>query len=213
MRRLLLGFLLIGCATEYGPSGFTGGYRDKYDGMGRYTISVDGNGFTSSQRVASIAKRRAKELCKQDEYSSYSVVTKENITRTSTMKGDDTATCVSGVDLYKRSTTACRFTPGEETTIAKPSQTLQIICRGKHYEDWFEEDLLQILEDCFQNRINTLPKKAQKDRGKLAPLYRECFCLTSYIPEYVSPSEYDKEGALQILEEHDLIEYCKNDFY
>lgn len=54
--------ILAGCATPYGPNGFTGGYREKKIAEGKYIVSFFGNGNTNGQMVWNYWIYRCAEL-------------------------------------------------------------------------------------------------------------------------------------------------------
>ena len=75
---------LFACATPYQPLSFSGGYTDMQVGRGKFFITVEGNGFTSSSTVQRYLHRRAYELCSQHGFTAYSLTnadkdTTENI--------------------------------------------------------------------------------------------------------------------------------------
>ena len=53
---------LVGCATSYQSSGFTGGFTDTQLAPDVFRVSFSGNAFTSSDRVQDFAFLRAAEL-------------------------------------------------------------------------------------------------------------------------------------------------------
>jgi hypothetical protein len=71
---LVVGLIISGCATPYGPNGFFGGYVDYPIGQNKYAISFNGNGYTSSSTCKMYALRRAHELCLQHGYSDFQIM-------------------------------------------------------------------------------------------------------------------------------------------
>jgi hypothetical protein len=53
---------VAGCATPYQPKGFAGGYSEVQLNPDTYQISVEGNGYTSTDRAQKIALLRAAQL-------------------------------------------------------------------------------------------------------------------------------------------------------
>lgn len=56
---------LIGCATQYGELGITGGYADKMYSEDTGVLVVSGNGFTSEEKVSAMVMLRASEMTLQ----------------------------------------------------------------------------------------------------------------------------------------------------
>jgi len=54
--------VLVGCATQYGPRGITGGYAEQQIAEGTYQVEFTGNGFTSPAAARAGAMRRAAEI-------------------------------------------------------------------------------------------------------------------------------------------------------
>jgi hypothetical protein len=57
-----LSIFLVGCATEYQPNSFTGGYTDQMTGPNTATVEFQGNGFINASKTKRHAMRRAAEL-------------------------------------------------------------------------------------------------------------------------------------------------------
>jgi hypothetical protein len=68
-------FLMIaGCATRYQPNGLTGGFQELKVSDNTYRITVQGNGYTSTNRAEEIALLRASDLTIQDGFERFIVV-------------------------------------------------------------------------------------------------------------------------------------------
>lgn len=70
---LFFAFWLTGCATGYGPSGLTGGYKDIRIDDATYIVRFDGNGYAQSDRVWFYWIYRCAELTKQKGYTSFTL--------------------------------------------------------------------------------------------------------------------------------------------
>lgn len=62
---LIAALLVGGCATSYQPKSFSGGFSEIRLNEDTYQISVQGNGYTSTERARNIALLRAAELTLQ----------------------------------------------------------------------------------------------------------------------------------------------------
>src|SRR5690348_9692961 len=62
-----------GCATQYGASGITGGYKDTKVDETHYIVEFNGNGYASKQRVHFFWLYRCSELTVQKGYEFFSL--------------------------------------------------------------------------------------------------------------------------------------------
>lgn len=69
-----------GCATEYGPSTWKGGYRDAHIRDNVYYVEFTGNAWVDSVTAAQYFERRAKEVCEENGYGDYKVSTQKDET-------------------------------------------------------------------------------------------------------------------------------------
>jgi hypothetical protein len=60
--------VILGCATPYQSSGLTGGYKETKLAPDIARITVEGNGYTSRDRVQDFALLRASEMALQSGY-------------------------------------------------------------------------------------------------------------------------------------------------
>ena len=81
MRLVIIGAIgilcLTGCATPYQAKSagiLRGGYQDQDMGDGKFIVAYDGNGYTSSASVRMFAVRRAKELCTQSGFRTFTIL-------------------------------------------------------------------------------------------------------------------------------------------
>lgn len=92
--------LVVGCATTYQASDFTGGYEHERLAEDQYIVSFRGNGFTSATRSRDFAMLRAAEIGLRLGYTYFVVDTVDDRGR-----ADSTASgpvYKPGVDLHVR---------------------------------------------------------------------------------------------------------------
>ena len=65
--------LLAGCATSYGPSGLTGGYKEEKVDERTYTVAFYGNGHTSGDTVWNYWIYRCAELTKEKGFTAFTL--------------------------------------------------------------------------------------------------------------------------------------------
>ena len=63
-----------GCATKYGPRGYTGGYEDRRLDETTFMVAFTGNGYTSRQTVEASLFRRCAEVTTQAGYDYFMMV-------------------------------------------------------------------------------------------------------------------------------------------
>lgn len=64
---------LVGCATTYQQSGFTGGYSDQKINESAYVVSFSGNGFASRERIWYFWMYRCAQLTRQSGYQLFAI--------------------------------------------------------------------------------------------------------------------------------------------
>ena len=74
LRIAAISFVLAGCATAYGPRGFTGGYSDEKVDEQTYMVSFSGNGNTTGDMVWNYWIYRCAELTKEKGFAAFSVI-------------------------------------------------------------------------------------------------------------------------------------------
>ena len=62
-----------GCATEYGPATWKGGYKDAHIRDNVYYVEFDANAWVDSVTAIRYFERRAKEVCEENGYNDYKV--------------------------------------------------------------------------------------------------------------------------------------------
>lgn len=114
---------ITSCATPYQPYGITGGYKETPLAPDVVRITVEGNGYTSRDRVQDFALLRAAEMALQSGYPYFVVINERNDTSTgsfTTAGSSYTSGSVYGVGnsaYYSGSTT---YVPGQTLTFQFP---------------------------------------------------------------------------------------------
>lgn len=126
---LAVASFISGCATSYQPSGFTGGYKETILAPDIARITVNGNGYTSRDRVQDFALLRASEIALQSGYPYFAVLNEQNdsSTRSYTTAGASyTSGSVYNVgnNSYYSGTTT--YMPGQTTTFQFPETGLLV---------------------------------------------------------------------------------------
>ena len=117
-RCILLSLLLIGCATGYRPSGFTGGFSELRLSERAWQVNFAGNGYTNPERARSFALRRAAELTLASGYQAFYIANENQNVRQLNIQ--------QPVNCYSNGpNTNC--SGGGVTSINKPSSRLDIM--------------------------------------------------------------------------------------
>jgi hypothetical protein len=69
-----LALLIVGCATGYHSTGFTGGYSDTQLGPDIFRVSFRGNAYTEPERVQDFALLHAAELALSHGYTHFGIL-------------------------------------------------------------------------------------------------------------------------------------------
>lgn len=132
---LAVSITVLGCATTYHPSGFTGGFSEVQIDGNTYTVEFRGNGYTRRQRVETYLMYRCAELTVTAGYDYFVIVGGGTDTKhgavttpgsyTSTTTGSATA---YGNSAYGTATTTGTYVPGQTFIITKygASATIRI---------------------------------------------------------------------------------------
>ena len=128
MNKILLTFVvslfLTGClATEYQPSGFSGGYTDQMTGPNTATVSFSGNGFTNATTAKKFVMKRASELTLQKGFDHFLIEQGDNSIKNVQLSSN--IQCNS----YGNSTTCNDYGGG---SVSKPTSSIDIrMFKGK----------------------------------------------------------------------------------
>jgi hypothetical protein len=119
--------LLIGCATPYQSTGFTGGYEDIQLSENIFKISFHGNGYTSRQRAEDFCLLRSAEVAKSNGYTYFVIIEDNNYSEQSSYT---TPTTSYGEASVHGNTVRGKVTTygGNTYTISKPRNSNTILC-------------------------------------------------------------------------------------
>jgi hypothetical protein len=131
---------ILGCATAYQKSGFTGGYSETQLDDNVFVVSFRGNGYTKRERVADFTLLRSAELALQHGFQFFAIIEANSYTSHSTYTTPTRSTTKgsaysSGNYVYGSSTT--RTTGGKTYNISKPSSSNTIVCFKDKPENTF----------------------------------------------------------------------------
>jgi hypothetical protein len=147
MKRVMLaiGLALMfgGCATTYHDSGLTGGYTETRLDENIWTVRFAGNGYTSGGRATDFCMLRCAELCLENGFSHFIIVSAESNASVSTHTTPSTSYTTGnaytsgnaytyGNTTYGSATTTASATTttygGSSYTISKPRKSNTIVC-------------------------------------------------------------------------------------
>lgn len=74
MLRYLPVMLLVGCATTYQPSSFSGGFSETRLDQNVFRVSFEGNGYTDAQRAEDFALLRSAELALKHGFTHFAII-------------------------------------------------------------------------------------------------------------------------------------------
>jgi hypothetical protein len=134
MKKLLLfALLLAGCATNYQPQGFTGGYSDFLTAPDEAAITFRGNGYTDPFRVGEMATLRCADVTLQHGFRYFITTSFADISTTAAFttpgygytSGSAYGTSVGGfTNVYGSASTI--YTPPMTRTFLKPGVVVTI---------------------------------------------------------------------------------------
>ena len=118
-----LALLLAGCATDYQPDGFTGGFSETQLDENLFEIRFKGNAFVGTDTARDYAMLRAAEVTLQNGYEYFIVLGEEDRTQVSTHTygGSSTTTydgTMTGNSVYGTANTT--YNPPQTNTYHKP---------------------------------------------------------------------------------------------
>jgi hypothetical protein len=121
---------LSACATGYHPLRIGGGYSEMRLSERAWRVNFTGNGYTSPERAASMALRRAAELTASGGFWGFLIVADTSYSQTSAWRTADQCETTGTVSNYGTSTatlsaqTSC--TPGQTFVVSKPRSNMVI---------------------------------------------------------------------------------------
>jgi hypothetical protein len=123
--------VLIGCATGYTSSGFTGGYSDTQLAPDVFRVTFKGNGYTSAERVQDFALLRAADLALTNGYTHFGILGEASGASQGSFTTPGQSYSTANVQVYGRSafvTGQTTYIPGQTFTFFKPHTGLMIKC-------------------------------------------------------------------------------------
>jgi len=118
----LLSFVLIvtSCATPYQAANFVGGFSETQLDIDLFTISFNGNGYTSSERASDFALLRCADLSLENNYLFFKIIdSQSNIKTTYSVTTDSNYDANSfGRSIYGNSTSRTNVQTIEKPTIS-----------------------------------------------------------------------------------------------
>jgi hypothetical protein len=121
--------LLAGCATEYQPQSFTGGFSDYMQAPDVATVMFHGNGYTTSERVYEMTMLRCAELTLTHGYHYFILIAVTDMSSQSSFTIPGYATTygsVSGSRNFATLTTNTVSTPPQTFNFNKPAAMVTI---------------------------------------------------------------------------------------
>lgn len=146
---VLAALLVSSCSTTYVPKNLMGGYSDRVLGAEVYSVSFDGNGYTSQQTAWNLFLTRAAEIALDNDYSGFYVLDIQDTTRdssyvtpgysrsytTTNISGSyNTYGNVRGFYATSGSTTTTLYYPPQVHSITKPGYTGRILLVNKRID-------------------------------------------------------------------------------
>lgn len=115
---------LAGCATNYQPSGFSGGFTEARLSENVVRVTFNGNGFTSPERVFNMAMLRSAQLTTQNGFQYFALADAQSSTAHSTIYTPVQSTTTATATSFGDTTTATGVTTstgGQPIDIRKAS--------------------------------------------------------------------------------------------
>jgi hypothetical protein len=135
MKKVLLAtltvLLVMGCATTYHSTGFTGGFSETQLSENIFQVRFKGNGFTSMERASDFCLLRSAELAKENGFFYFIIIDSNSSSNLSTYTTPTTTEStgnafVNGNNIYGNSTMTTYG--GQTYVIRKPSTMNSIVC-------------------------------------------------------------------------------------
>jgi hypothetical protein len=121
----LFGLLaLVGCATDYQPQSFTGGYTDYLTAPDAAVVTFRGNGYTDPMRLGEMAALRCAEVALTHGFRYFVLTNAVDLSRTSSFNTPGYA------NTYGIAYTVGNFVSGNATTTITPPQTYRFYKPG-----------------------------------------------------------------------------------
>jgi hypothetical protein len=121
---LALSLLLAGCATDYQPQGFTGGYSDYLTAPDEAVVTFHGNGYTGAQRLVEMAVLRCADVTLLHGYRYLVLMGAADLSGTTSFTTPGYAHTTGYANVFGN------FATGSATTIVTPPQTYRFYKPG-----------------------------------------------------------------------------------
>ena len=146
MKILLLIPLLIlaGCATPYQQSSLLGGFKEVRLSENSFRVTFKGNGYTSSDKAANYCLLRCAELCIENGYKHFVLISENAHTRNTT---HTTPAYAHTTHLGNSSFT--NVYGGQTYSFSKPRSTNEILC-FKEKPDGYSYDALYLRDSLMK---------------------------------------------------------------
>ena len=113
----LLAIGLAGCATDYQPQGFTGGYSDYLTAPDEAVVTFHGNGYTPAERVVQMAALRCADVTLVHGYRYFVLMSVADLNGTTSFTTPGYAHTTGYANAFGN------FATGSATTVITPPQT------------------------------------------------------------------------------------------
>jgi hypothetical protein len=132
---LIVALTVAACATGYHSRGLTGGFAEIRLDDNVFQVSFNGNGYTSGDRAADFTLLRSAELARQNGFSHFIIVEREDRTGYGTYTTPTTSTTTATSTTYGTIVQGSAITTtygGHTYLIQKPGRSNTIVCfKGK----------------------------------------------------------------------------------
>jgi hypothetical protein len=149
---IILSLILVGCATGYHSSGFTGGFNEMKLQDDIYKVGFSGNAYTGQERAKNFTLLRSAELTLENGYSYFIILDNNSAISTSTYTTPITATTTGTAYGYGSSANyygTTNVSGGETYQYNKPSTNMTIKCFKEK-----PENINSLVYDALQIKTN-----------------------------------------------------------
>ena len=129
-----LSLFVMGCATTYQPKSLTGGYKEVRLADNIFRVTFNGNGYTSSDRASNYCLLRCAELCIENGFKYFTLV--------SAVSGNSSSSFTTPAyaqTTFIGNTGYTNVYGGQTINVSKPSSSNEIICFKDKPDGFFYE--------------------------------------------------------------------------
>jgi hypothetical protein len=126
-----LSLYIYGCASQYKPQGFGGGFSETQLGENIFRVAFRGNGFTSRERASDLNLLRSAEISRQYGFNYFIIVESDQYTKKSTYTSPSTSHTTgsaTAVGNYAYGSATTTTYGGQTYRISKPRSVNTIVC-------------------------------------------------------------------------------------